>query len=107
MSATQNWRGDKSMLCVLVEIIVSEAFFLDHCDDETLNPDTAAKRLENIVVMLQELTPQEREEFIECLEELSAEAQVPESTAYSHSHVWIEFVNSFATDFGLVDDDGE
>ncbi len=107
MNGTENWRGDKSMLCVLVGVIVSEAYFLDRCDDETLDPDTAVQRLEDITVLLQRLTPEERVEFIECLEELAAEAAVPESRAYSHDHDWISFLNSFAVDFGLIEDAAE
>jgi antitoxin component HigA of HigAB toxin-antitoxin module len=48
--------------------------------------------------MLYEISKEERVLFLSCLEELAAEAEAPESKAYSKHPDWVEFIKSFAED---------
>jgi hypothetical protein len=91
----------RSLLCKLVEIIVTNAYFLDRCDDDILDPDTAVMRLEDIASMLYEISKEERVLFLSCLEELAAKAVAPESYSYSGKQDWVDFINSFAEDSDL------
>ncbi len=102
------WRGDKSMVCVLVETIVHQVWFLEHSDDKTLDADTASQQLEDINASLQQLTQVERVEFIKCLEEIATEAeerQVRIAPFYDlHHKEYLEFLRTVASYMGLVDD---
>ena len=104
------WRGDKSMLCILVEIIVGQAWFLESCDDETLDLQIAVQQLEDIGGGLQQLTSTEKSEIKTCLETLVVEAETRQEHAYPFYAVdprYIEFLRSFFHDSGLEDEDDE
>jgi hypothetical protein len=46
MEDHENRWGDKSMVCPLVEIIMSQLWFLERCDDAVLDSRTAGKQMD-------------------------------------------------------------
>jgi hypothetical protein len=56
---------------ILIKAVIASAAFLEFADDEILNPDTAVNELENLASTLQELTPEERREFLSHLDDLA------------------------------------
>jgi hypothetical protein len=103
-------RGDKSLTCVLVEMIVQLAAFLEFSDNETVDPDSSTRELDELCANLEQLTQAERTEFIECLKRLAAERIELNKQAAPFvipgTEKYVRFLENFPTDFGLVDDRG-
>ena len=80
---------------VLTGLVVDLTWFLDSCDDDTLNPDDAVKMLESVVWVLHRLPTAQRSRFLQVLQEL-AEAET--------DHGRRTFLQEFPESFALLDD---
>jgi len=86
----------------LMEAIVYLAAFLELSDDDTVDPDSAVKQLENMSVILQRLSADERHEFIAFLNEFAAEQEKNWA-----SKDFLEFIRSFAYATDLTDEEDD
>ncbi|WP_344656716.1 hypothetical protein [Catenulispora subtropica] len=80
---------------VLTGLVVDLTWFLDSCDDDTLNPDDAVKMLESVVWVLHRLPEAQRSRFLQVLQEL-AEAETDPGRR--------TFLQEFPESFDLLDD---
>ena len=60
---------------ILMQIIVDYVLFLQLCDEDQLNLDTAVRQTEQIAYRLQKLSRPEQVEFLEYVAELAAQAE--------------------------------
>ncbi|GAA2052239.1 hypothetical protein GCM10009839_69450 [Catenulispora yoronensis] len=82
----------------LAGLVAELAFRLDGSDEELVDERWAAKALEWIAYVCGQLPPEQRQRLVQVMAERAAEARPgPER----------EFLESFAEDFGLVDEDDE
>jgi hypothetical protein len=106
-----NGRGDKSMTCVLVEAIMNLATFVEFSDDDTVDPDDAVQQLEDLGVILDQLTQTERAEFVQCLERLAADRVALNEQAAPFvipgTERYVTFLKEFPVNFGWVDDEDD
>lgn len=58
---------------ILVEIVAQMVLFLEEADESVLSLDAAVKQQEEIAFRLQQLSPEERAEFLRILGEIAAE----------------------------------
>ena len=59
------------MIKILVEIIAQAAIFLELSDEETIPLEIAVKQQEDMAFKLQQLSQEERREFIKILNEIA------------------------------------
>ncbi|MFJ8976396.1 hypothetical protein [Streptomyces sp. NPDC102282] len=80
----------------LVALIVDVARFLDTCEDDEVDPDTAVKMMEGMGGQLLRLPAAQRDSLLRVLADL-VEAE-PDAARR-------DFLESFPRDFGLVDEE--
>ena len=66
----------------LIEIIANLALFLEFSDESVLALEEAVKQQEDISARLQQLSPSQRQEFIETLREIAATLPYREQREY-------------------------
>jgi len=55
----------------LVEIVARLAVFLEFAEDSVVDQDAAVRELENLAFHLRQLSPSERQEFVQILDEVA------------------------------------
>lgn len=79
----------------LTGLVVDLTWFLDSCDDDTLNPDDAVKMLESVVCVFHQLPQEQRVRFLQVLRQI-AEAETDPGRR--------TFLEEFPESFDLLDD---
>lgn len=76
----------------LVRAIIDLAMFLEQSSDQIVDSDAAVDALENLAAHLQAMSPESASELVTALQEIAP--------SYGQH---AEFVEEFASNFGLVD----
>ncbi len=79
----------------LAAVVVDVLWFLDSCEDDEVDPDSAVKMMESVGWTLQNLPPQQRDRFLQVLADLARDESDPGRK---------EFLESFPVACGLVED---
>lgn len=90
--------GSDPLVPVLVGLVVDIAWYLDSCDDDEVDTDAAAKMLESIGSVLDQLPQDQRDRVLTILAGLAEAEQHPGRR---------EFLEAFPVDFGLIDEPEE
>ncbi|MFI7631691.1 hypothetical protein [Microbispora rosea] len=80
---------------VLAGLVVDVVWFLDSCEDDEVNPDSAVKMMESVSWVLLGLPQDQRDRFLKVLRDL-AEAETDPGRR--------EFLRAFPFACGLVED---
>ncbi|MEU3597473.1 hypothetical protein ABZ714_01865 [Streptomyces sp. NPDC006798] len=83
------------LVSTLTSTLIDVVWWLETCDDDEVDPDSAVKTMENVAATLADLPPAHHERLLETLATLADREPDPERR---------EFLESFPSDFGLVDD---
>ncbi|MEU9045636.1 MULTISPECIES: hypothetical protein [unclassified Kitasatospora] len=81
---------------ILAGLVIDTVWFLDSCEDDEVDPDSAVKMMESVAGVLQQLPHDQRDRFLRTLTNL-AEAE-PDLQRR-------EFLESFPSACGLVADE--
>ncbi|MET8407019.1 hypothetical protein ABZV34_02705 [Streptomyces sp. NPDC005195] len=80
----------------LTRLLVDVVWWLDSCDDEEVNPDSAVKMMETIGWVLLQLPSDQRTRLLQVIADMAAAEQDPEAR---------DFLKSFPYDIGMVEDE--
>ncbi|MFF7211704.1 hypothetical protein ACFZAU_14400 [Streptomyces sp. NPDC008238] len=80
---------------VLAGLVVDVVWFLDSCEDDEVDPDSAVKMMESVSWVLGQLPPDQRDRFLKVLADLAEAEQDPGRR---------EFLDAFPFASGLVGD---
>jgi hypothetical protein len=83
---------------VLAGLVIDVAWYLDRCDDDEVDPDTAVKMLEGIGTLLEQLPPGQHDRMLGVLTGMAEAEPEPERR---------EFLEGFLVDIGYLDDPEE
>ncbi|MET8542676.1 hypothetical protein ABZW03_18775 [Kitasatospora sp. NPDC004799] len=81
---------------VLVGLVVDTVRFLDGCEDDEVDPDSAVTMMESVAGVLQRLPEDQLDRFLRALTDLAESESDPQRR---------EFLESFPGACGLVDDE--
>jgi len=79
----------------LAGVVVDVLWFLDSCEDDEVDPDSAVKMMESVGWVLQNLPPEQRDRFLQVLSDLAQAESDPGRK---------EYLVSFPFACGLVED---
>jgi hypothetical protein len=82
----------------LIEAIIYLAAFLELSDDDIVDPDSAAKQLENLGDTLNQLSPEDRDAFADYLDQFASSQRTKGA-----SKEFVDFVSSFTRYMGWKD----
>jgi hypothetical protein len=80
---------------VLAGLVVDVVWFLDSCEDDEVDPDSAVKMMESVSWVLGQLPQDQRERFLKVLADLAEAEQDPGRR---------EFLENFPFASGLVEE---
>ncbi|KOV25888.1 hypothetical protein ADK60_22250 [Streptomyces sp. XY431] len=81
---------------VLVGLVVDIVRFLDTCEDDEVDPDSAVKATESVSWVLRQLPHDQRERFLTALTDLAAAETDPDRR---------QFIKDFPVACGLLDEE--
>lgn len=81
---------------VLTGLVIDTVWFLDSCEDEEVDPDSAVKMMESVAGVLQRLPGSQLDRFLRALADLAEAEPDPQRR---------EFLKSFPSACGLVEDE--
>lgn len=87
---------------ILMQLILDLAMFLDSSGEDTIREDAAVDQLEYIAGTLQDLTPEERDEFVRYIGDRALEAR-----SNGERQEFVEFLESFPESAGLIEEVSE
>ncbi|WP_194280693.1 hypothetical protein [Streptomyces fagopyri] len=80
----------------LTRLLVDIVRWLDDCDDDEVNPDSAVKMMETIGWALLQLPSDQRRRFLQVITDLAEAEQEPAVR---------DFLKSFPLDIGMIEDE--
>ena len=82
----------------LMRAVVEYALFLGLSEDTVIDPDTSVSQFEQLSLILKQLTPTEKSEFIRFIKKMAEQ-----ESQRTGSEKRVKFLQSLADDLGLTD----